>query len=103
MVQTERMKKLSSELERRILVIDGAMGTALQDKNLSAKDFGGSDLEGCNEALVLSRPDIILDIHESYLKAGCDIVETNTFGGTPLVLDEYSLGSRAHEINFIAA
>lgn len=79
------------------------MGTAIQSRDLTAKDFGGEDLEGCNEYLVITRPDVIRSIHESYLEAGCDIVETNTFGGTPLVLDEYGLGSRAHEINLAAA
>lgn len=79
------------------------MGTALQSRNLTAEDFGGADLEGCNENLVLTRPDIIREIHEQYLAAGCDIIETNTFGGTPLVLDEYGLGAKAHEINLTAA
>src|SRR4051812_22963790 len=79
------------------------MGTAIQDKNLTADDFGGADLEGCNEYLVITRPDVIRDIHENYLKSGCDIIETNTFGSTPLVLDEYQLGHRADEINLAAA
>ncbi|HUP57627.1 MAG TPA: methionine synthase, partial [Bdellovibrionota bacterium] len=80
-----------------------AMGTAIQGKNLTAEDFGGPDLEGCNENLILTRPDVIREIHEDYLQSGCDIVETNTFGATPLVLDEYGLGAKAHEINFEAA
>ncbi len=79
------------------------MGTAIQARDLSAEDFGGAELEGCNENLVLTRPDLIREVHEAYLAAGCDIVETNTFGGTPLVLDEYGLGSKAHEINVTAA
>ncbi|MDP2599160.1 MAG: methionine synthase [Deltaproteobacteria bacterium] len=94
---------LKESINKRILVLDGAMGTAIQGKNLSPKDFGGAELEGCNENLVLTRPDIIQEIHESYLKAGCDIVETNTFGATPLVLDEYGLGPKAYEINVAAA
>src|SRR4051794_11322109 len=98
-----RTHQLISALEKRILVLDGAMGTAIQGKNLTAEDFGGPDLEGCNEYLVHTRPDIILQIHEAYLQAGCDIVETNTFGGTPLVLDEYGLGSKAVELNRVAA
>ncbi|MCM0606107.1 MAG: methionine synthase [Xanthomonadaceae bacterium] len=96
-----RSKLLIENLKNRILVLDGAMGTALQDKNLTAKDFGGEALEGCNENLILTRPDIISSIHENYLKSGCDIIETNTFGGTPLVLDEYGLGSKTVEINKI--
>jgi 5-methyltetrahydrofolate--homocysteine methyltransferase len=99
----DRTRLLNEALDQRILVIDGAMGTAIQARNLPASDFGGDDLEGCNELLVLTRPDVIRDIHEGYLKAGCDIVETNTFGATPLVLDEYGIGHKAHEINVMAA
>jgi 5-methyltetrahydrofolate--homocysteine methyltransferase len=79
------------------------MGTMLQSKDLTADDFGGVDLEGCNENLVLTRPDIISSIHEAYLEAGADIIETNTFGSTPLVLAEYNLSSKADEINLKAA
>jgi len=79
------------------------MGTAIQNLNLSATDFGGEHLEGCNEHLVLSRPQIIEAIHSDYLKAGADIIETNTFGGTPLVLEEYGLASHSFDINFEAA
>ena len=75
------------------------MGTAIQDRKLKPQDFGGVDLEGCNENLVLTRPDLVQEIHEEYLAAGCDIVETNTFGGTPLVLAEYGLGAQAYLIN----
>jgi len=103
MTYNQRAQQLIQALNQRILVIDGAMGTAIQGKELTADDFGGPDLEGCNEYLVCTRPELIQEIHEDYLKAGCDIVETNTFGGTPLVLDEYGLGSRALEINRIAA
>lgn len=94
-----RQTQLLDAANKRILVLDGAMGTAIQARNLSAEDFGGSHLEGCNENLVLTRPDVILDIHRQYLKAGADIVETNTFGGTPLVLGEYGLSEKAVEIN----
>src|SRR5690348_2343075 len=98
---SKRISDLKTALRERILVLDGAMGTAIQDRNLSAADFGGAELEGCNENLVLTRPDLIRSIHESYLGAGCDIVETNTFGGTPLVLAEYGLEAKAYEINLI--
>jgi 5-methyltetrahydrofolate--homocysteine methyltransferase len=84
----QRSALLERALNERILVLDGAMGTAIQDKNLTADDFGGPDLEGCNEYLVITRPEVIRSIHEAYLESGCDIIETNTFGGTPLVLDE---------------
>ena len=90
-------------LRERILVMDGAMGTMLQQANLTAADFGGSHLEGCNENLNLTRPDVVLGIHRKYLKAGADIIETNTFGSTPLVLAEYGLGDRAREISRRAA
>ncbi|HWE22658.1 MAG TPA: homocysteine S-methyltransferase family protein, partial [Myxococcales bacterium] len=99
MTRTGRVARLRAELERRVLVLDGAMGTALQDLALSAEDFGGPELEGCNEALSLSRPDIVRRVHRGYLESGADILETNTFGGTPLVLAEYGLHQRAVEIN----
>lgn len=79
------------------------MGTMLQRANLSAEDFGGDKYDGCNEYLNITRPDVIDSIHREYLKAGADIIETNTFGGTALVLDEYELGAQAYEINKIAA
>lgn len=83
----------------RLLVLDGAMGTMLQQQDLTADDFGGPSLEGCNENLVLTRPDIMKDIHRTYFEAGADIVETNTFGGTPLVLAEYGLQDKADILN----
>jgi 5-methyltetrahydrofolate--homocysteine methyltransferase len=90
-------------LRERILVLDGAMGTMLQQANLTAEDFGGPDLEGCNENLVLSRPDVVLEIHRKYLHAGSDIIETNSFGSTPVVLAEYGLGEEARRISRVAA
>ena len=79
------------------------MGTAIQGYNLRTADFGGPDQEGCNEALTLTRPDVIRSIHEGYLRAGSDIIETNTFGATPLVLAEFALSHQAAEINRSAA
>src|SRR5579871_2686460 len=99
----ERQRLLSEILDQRVLVLDGAMGTMLQQKNLSAADFGGAALEGCNENLVRTRPDLILDIHRAYLRAGADAVETNSFGGTALVLREYGLENEAGELNRAAA
>ena len=93
---------IEKELQKRILIIDGAMGTMLQNENLSAEDFGGEEYEGCNENLVLTRPDVIEKIHHAYLAAGADIICTNTFGSTPLVLNEYDLGDKADEINTAA-
>jgi 5-methyltetrahydrofolate--homocysteine methyltransferase len=99
----EQSRTLKELLRQRILVLDGAMGTMLQQKNLSAEDFGGPTLEGCNEYLVKSRPDVVLDIHRQYLQAGADIIETDTFGGTALVLAEYQIQDQAHDLNFTAA
>ncbi len=96
-------KALIELLSQRILVLDGAMGTMLQQRNLTAADFGGPALEGCNENLVQTRPDVVLDIHRKYFEAGADIVETNSFGSTPLVLAEYGLQADALELNKRAA
>jgi 5-methyltetrahydrofolate--homocysteine methyltransferase len=98
-----RTAALVEELEERVLVLDGATGTALQAEDLGPDDFGGPDLEGCNENLCRTRPDVVERIHRRYLEAGADIVETNSFGGTPLVLEEYGLGDRAFELNRLAA
>ncbi len=90
-------------LGERVLIFDGAMGTQLMALDLSDADFGGAAYRGCNEALVLSRPDIVRGIHESYLAAGADVVETDSFTGSRLKLDEYGLGERTRDINLNAA
>lgn len=90
---------IEQQLEKRILIIDGAMGTMIQNADLSAEDFGGEEYDGCNEYLNIIRPDVLEGVHDAYLEAGADIICTNTFGGTPVVLDEYGLGHRAAEIN----
>ena len=79
------------------------MGTQLMAMELSAADFGGDAYNGCNEGLVLTRPEIVRAIHESYLAAGADVVETDTFTASRLKLDEYRLGERTREINWRAA
>ena len=94
---------LTEQMKKKILIMDGAMGTMLQQANLTPDDFGGEDYDGCNEILNLTSPDIIEKIHCEYFAAGADIVETNTFGATRLVLDEYGLGEKAYEINKAAA
>ncbi|MEH7179065.1 methionine synthase [Neobacillus vireti] len=94
---------LSEQLKKRILVMDGAMGTMLQQEDLTAEDFGGEQFEGCNENLNITAPSVIAKIHREYLEAGADIIETNTFGATSIVLDEYNLGFKAYELNKIAA
>jgi len=99
----ERLKAFHDAIATRILVLDGAMGTMLQDANLSADDFGGPSLEGCNENLVVTRPDVILKIHRAYLSAGSDIIETNSFGSSPIVLAEYGITDQAYHLNLEAA
>ncbi|WP_128896802.1 methionine synthase [Longirhabdus pacifica] len=94
---------LKEMLNERILILDGAMGTMIQEANLTPEDFGGEELDGCNENLVLTRPDIISSIHIQYLEAGADLIETNTFGAASVVLDEYNMGYMAREINLAAA
>jgi 5-methyltetrahydrofolate--homocysteine methyltransferase len=98
-----RVEALRAALRERVLVLDGATGTLLQEQNLKAADFGGPEYEGCNEHLVLTRPDVIEGIHAEYFAAGADVTETDTFGGTPLVLAEYGLGHEAPRINREAA
>ncbi|MGD0199740.1 MAG: methionine synthase [Bryobacteraceae bacterium] len=98
-----RLGSLYDALDHRILVLDGAMGTMLQEARLSASDFGGASLEGCNENLVRTRPDVVLGVHRAYLEAGADIVETDTFGATRIVLAEYGVEGDALELNRRAA
>jgi 5-methyltetrahydrofolate--homocysteine methyltransferase len=86
-------------LRERVLIFDGAMGTNLQLMGLSPEDFGGPDLEGCNEILISTRPDLIAAVHRSFYEVGCDVVETGTFGSSPVVLAEYGLADRAREIS----
>ena len=90
-------------LNDRVLVFDGAMGTNIQRYNLTADDFGGKSLEGCNDHLVLTRPDVIQAIHESFLAVGCDVVETCTFQSTPRRLEEWGVGDKVREVNVGAA
>lgn len=103
MTLTYMKPSLQEEMAKRILILDGAMGTMIQQENLGPEDFGGEELEGCNEMLVLTRPDVIAKIHEAYLAAGSDIIETNTFGATSVVLAEYDIPEKAREINLAAA
>ncbi len=91
-------------LKNRILCLDGAMGTAIQERDPSDADFGGAEFDGCNEHLNVTRPDLIEDIHASHLRAGADIIETNTFGSASIVMAEYPpLDQKAHEITLVAA
>jgi 5-methyltetrahydrofolate--homocysteine methyltransferase len=92
-----------SALRERVLLFDGAMGTQLMDRQLGDDDFGGAAYHGCNEALVLSRPDLVEEIHRSYCAAGADVLETDSFTASRLKLDEYGLGAKTREINLGAA
>jgi 5-methyltetrahydrofolate--homocysteine methyltransferase len=90
-------------LRERVLIFDGAMGTSLQQLDLTEADFGGPGLEGCNDYLVITRPDAIEGVHASFLEVGCDVVETDTFRSNRLTLREYGLQDRVLEINRAAA
>jgi 5-methyltetrahydrofolate--homocysteine methyltransferase len=90
-------------LRDRVLLFDGAMGTQLMDRELTNDDFGGAAYHGCNEALVLTRPDVIEEIHRAYFAAGADVVETDSFTASRLKLDEYGLGEKTREINVASA
>ena len=89
--------------DKPIIIFDGGTGTSFQNMHLTASDFGGEDLEGCNENLVLSNPTAVEKVHKSFLASGCDVIETNTFGASSVVLDEYNLSDKAYEINKKAA
>jgi 5-methyltetrahydrofolate--homocysteine methyltransferase len=99
----ERRQALFDALESRILVIDGAMGTMLQQQHLTAADFGGPALEGCNEILLKTRPDVVRGIHRAYLEAGADIIETNSFNGTKSDLVDYGVDGESYELMVTAA
>jgi 5-methyltetrahydrofolate--homocysteine methyltransferase len=95
------MSDFLQAVQERVVIFDGAMGTSIQARNPTVDDYW--DKEGCNELLVLSRPDIIKDIHAAFYNVGCDVVETDTFGATRVVLAEYDLQDKVHEINLAAA
>ena len=97
------MPDFLTALGERVLVFDGAFGTGVQARDLGPDDFGGAELEGCNEHLVLTRPDVIADLHRSYFDVGVDAVETATFGAFPVVLAEYGIAEKTFELNEVAA
>ena len=90
-------------LKNRIIVFDGATGTNLQTYNLTADDFGGKEFEGCNEYLCISKPEAVRKLHYSFLEVGADIIETNSFGSTSIVLNEYKIGHLDYELSKKAA
>src|SRR3954462_11582699 len=104
------MNKIYSELEKRVLVIDGAMGSMIQQYKLTEKDFRGrrfiewhKDLQGNNDLLSITQPEIIKTIHKEYLKAGADIIETNTFSGTTIAMADYDMQEFVYELNYESA
>ena len=108
--QLEFMSDIKKEIQKRILVLDGAMGTMLQEYNFTEKDFRGerfkdypSSLKGNNDLLSLTQPKAIADIHRKYFEAGADIVETNTFSGTTIAMADYNMEDLAYELNYESA
>ena len=101
-VASRFLRRLHSP-DRPVLVFDGATGTSLQQMDLTPEDFGGADLEGCNENLVKTRPDAVQAVHQQFLEAGCDVIETDTFGAASIVLAEYGLENEAFALNKKAA
>ena len=101
--ESSRFLKRLHDPSRPVLVFDGATGTSLQQLDLSADDFGGEALEGCNENLVITKPDAVQAVHRQFLDAGCDVIETDTFGAASVVLAEYGLEDHAYALNKRAA
>ena len=110
MKREQRIQQLEQALQQRILILDGGMGTMIQSYKLEEADYRGerfadweSDLKGNNDLLILTQPTIIRDIHTAYLKAGADIIETNTFNGTSIAMADYSMEALVYELNFEGA
>jgi 5-methyltetrahydrofolate--homocysteine methyltransferase len=90
-------------LKEKIVVFDGAMGTFLQSQNLSLDDWGGAKFENCSENLLYTRPDLIEKVHTEFLEAGVDVIETNSFGGSEVVLSEFGIAEKTYDVNRKAA
>src|SRR5688572_8074022 len=97
------MNNFLETVKQRIVVFDGAMGTNLQTQNLTVDDYGGAQFEGCPEYLLISKPAAVENVHAAFLEVGCDVIETDSFGGIPYVLDEYGIGHMAYDLNVRAA
>ncbi|MBK8464480.1 MAG: methionine synthase [Chloracidobacterium sp.] len=97
------MKKFLNLLEEKIIVFDGAMGVSLQVANLSIDDWGGPNFENCSENLLYTRPDVVEKVHTSFLDIGCDVIETNSFGGSEVVLTEFGIADKTYDVNKKAA
>jgi 5-methyltetrahydrofolate--homocysteine methyltransferase len=107
---TDTDKQLREILNRRIVILDGAMGTIIQSHKLGEAEFRGDqfarhshDLEGCNDVLCLTKPDLITEIHVQYFEAGADIVETNTFNSTRVSMADYKLEPHVYDLNVAGA
>src|SRR5207248_5479662 len=96
-------KSYLESLQERVLIFDGAMGTSVQKYNLTPEEFGGPQLEGCNDYLAVTNPRVIEEIHTSFMEAGANVLETATFGSTRLKLGEYGIGDEVYNQNFTAA
>src|SRR5437764_9972265 len=96
-------KTYLESLKERVLIFDGAMGTAVQRYNLTPEEFGGPQFEGCNDYLCVTNPRIIEEIQNEYMEAGADVLETATFGSTRLKLGEYGIGDEVYHQNYTAA
>src|SRR5512143_3277244 len=96
-------RKYLDAIEKKVLIFDGAMGTSLQKMDLTAKEFGGEQYNGCNDYLVISYPEAVEKVHRSFLEVGVDVIETNTFRANRITMAEYKLGERVIEINETAA
>src|SRR5258706_11072990 len=97
------MSSFLETLKERIVVFDGAMGTNFQVQNLSLEDFDGLRFEGCNENLLITRPDAVENVHTAFLDVGCDVIETNSFNRTPFGFAEYDMADQAYDMNVRAA
>lgn len=97
------MSNFLEAARERVVIFDGGMGTGIQVRNLGPDDFGGADLEGCNEVLAVTRPDVIGELHAAYLEVGCEVIETDTFGAFAIPLGEYGIADRTYELNLAAA
>ncbi|CAM8629915.1 MetH Methionine synthase I, cobalamin-binding domain [Acidimicrobiia bacterium] len=97
------MSNFLEAARERVVIFDGGMGTGIQVRNLGPDDFGGADLEGCNEMLAVTRPDVIGELHAAYLEVGCEVIETDTFGAFAIPLGEYGIADRTYELNLAAA
>src|ERR1043166_8312078 len=97
------MSTFLQTLKERIVVFDVARGTNLHAQDLTVDDYGGPQFEGCPEHLVISKPEAVANVHAGFFEVGCDVVETDSFGGASIVLAEYGIADRAYELNVKAA